>query len=52
MSCGLELGVVLFVLTPVQTYQLKRLVGKNRGVWADVYPGMPHLFAIKVSKSP
>lgn len=23
-----ELGVVLFVLTPVQTYQLKRLVGE------------------------
>lgn len=33
-SCGagLELGVALFVLTPLQTYQLKRLVRKNGGV--------------------
>lgn len=31
-SCGLELGVVLFVLTPLQTYQLKRLVRKDGGV--------------------
>lgn len=31
-SCGLELGVGLFVLSPLQTYQLKRLVRKNGGV--------------------